>query len=29
MFSKGLMDGPGVFTHADGLKYEVLWDIVM
>lgn len=23
------MDGPGVFTHADGLKYEVLWDILM
>lgn len=23
MFSKGLMDGRGVFTHADGLKYEV------
>lgn len=29
MFSKGFMDGPGVFTNADGLKYEVLWDIVM
>lgn len=23
MFSKGLMDGCGVFIHADGLKYEV------
>lgn len=23
MFSKGLMDGSGLFIHADGLKYEV------
>lgn len=23
MFSKGLMHGPGVFTQAGGLKYEV------
>lgn len=25
MFSKGLMDGFGIFTQAAGLKYEVAY----
>lgn len=29
MFCKGLLDGPGAFTRADGFKYEVLWDVVL